>query len=187
MFDICEKLFELNFPKNEMPVTQAIVIAGCNAYMGDCVGDKKVYSEWEEKSYAYLNKNDYHGKVVEIEICLNSLSDYIYSEFYARCFAIRTDNGIGIKVNGPRNKKCITKMNMYNQIVLGVGLFLSDHDYELLLKADRILIEGWIALKRKSNTYGIAVQLERKNADFEVQFANTYKSKGVRDINILAH
>lgn len=187
MLDIHNTLFKLNFSKIEMPVTQSIVIAGCNAYLGECLGDKKVYSEWEENNYAYLNRNDHHGKVIEIEICLNSIPNYIYSEFYARCFAIRTDNGITIKINGPQKDKYIAKMNMYNQMVLGFGLFLSDQEYELLSNAEKILIEGCVALKRKNNTYGIAIQIERKNNNFEVQFANTYKMKRMGDINSLAH
>ena len=187
MLDPNITLFNTNFPRNEMPDTQAAIIVGCNAYVGECLGNKNVYSEWEENNFAYLNKNGYHGKVIEIEICLKSIPQYIYSEFYARCFAIRTNNGIRIKINGPRKGKNITKMNMHNQIVLGVGLFLSDQDYDLLLNADKILIEGCIALKKKSNTYGIVIQLERKNTNFEVQFANTYKLKRMGNIDSLAH
>ena len=187
MLDANITLFNANFPKVEMPETEAFIIAGCNAYLGECLGDKKVYSEWEENNYAYLNTNDHHGKVIEIEICLNSILNYIYSEFYARCFAIRTDNGITIKINSSQKDKYITKMNMHNQIVLGIGLFLTDQEYELLLNAERILIEGCVALKRKNNTYGIAIQIERKNNNFEVQFANTYKLKRMGNINSLAH
>lgn len=188
MLDAYVTLFNLQFGIMETLESKAMVVAGCNAYIGDSISkEDRVYSEWEENNYAYLNKNDYHGKVLELEICLHSISKYIYSEFYARCFAIRTDNGIRTKINGPQKSNWITKMNLHNQMVLGIGLFLSDYEYENLQKANMILIEGCFAIKKKNNTYGIAIQLKKKDSMYEVQFANTYKIKNIGSIDGLAH
>ena len=182
------KLFEVNLPAIQIKSSVAMIVAGCNAYVGNYIAsEKRGYSEWEENNYAYLNCNDYNGKVFEIEICLQSNEQNIYSEFYIRCFSIRTDNGLNIKVNGLKNNKYYTKMNMINQAVMGIGLFLKDEEYSLLLEANLILIEGFFALKRLRNIYGIAIQLEKNEDKFNLRFANTYKVKRIGNINHLAH
>lgn len=182
------KLFEINLPAIDAKSHVGMIVSGCNAYMGTYMaGRDKVYSEWEENNYAYLNSNNYNGKVLELEICLQSNQDNIYADFYARCFTIRTDNGLRIKIDGFKHDRHCTKMNMYNQVVMGVGLFLKDGEYALLQQANLILIEGFFALKRVNNTYGIAMQLVKGDEQYEIQFANTYKMKGIGNINGLAH
>lgn len=183
-------LFEINLPNIQMAEknTSAMVVRGCNAYIGEMsAGNVEVYSEFEELNYAYLNKNDYNGKVFELEVCLQSSKEYVYSGFYARCFSIRCDNGLRIKLNGLKNDKCYTKVNMNNQIVMGIGFFLSDEAYEMLQAAEIILIEGFFALEKVVNTYGIAIKLEKKKNKYKVRFANTYRLNKKEDINGLAH
>ena len=182
------KLFDVNLPAIQLNSSVAMIVAGCNAYVGNYIAsEKRVYSEWEENNYAYLNCNDYNGKVFELEICLQSNNQNIYSEFYARCFSIRTDNDLNIKINGLKNNKYYAKMNMANQAVIGIGLFLPDEEYCLLLEANLILIEGFFALKKPRNTYGIAIQLEKIEDNFDMKFANTYKVKKTGNINNLVH
>ena len=188
MLDANIKLFEFQLPSVQSKLRSAMIVGGCNAYVGNyIVSEYRGYSEWEQNNYAYLNCNDYNGKVLEIEICLQSNEQNIYRAFYARCFSIRIDNQFTIKIDGLKHNKYYTKMNMNNQVVMGVGMFLTDEEYELLLKANLILIEGFFAIQKPRNTYGIAIQLEKKERGFEPRFANTYKVKGIGNINNLAH
>lgn len=190
MFNAQMTLFEINLPNIQMAEknTSSMVVRGCNAYIGEVLdGNMRVYSEFEELNYAYLNNNDYNGKVFELEVCLQSNNEYIYSGFYARCFSIRCDNGLRIKLNGPINNKCYTKVNMNNQIVMGIGVFLSDEAYEMLQSAKIILIEGFFALEKVINTYGMAIKLEKKKEKYKVRFANTYRLSKKVNINGLAH
>lgn len=64
---------------------------------------------------------------------------------------------------------------------------MPDEEYCLLLEVNLILIEGFFALKKPRNTYGIAIQLEKKEDDFKLRFANTYKVKKTGNINNLVH
>ncbi|MBR6627075.1 MAG: hypothetical protein IKL04_03745 [Lachnospiraceae bacterium] len=188
MLDSNITLFDFQLPAMQANATSAMVVGGCNAYVGNYIESKKRgYSELEENNYAYLNSNDYSGKVFEIEICLQSNDQNIYSEFYARCFSVRTDNNLCIKINGWLNDKHYTKMNMNNQVVMGLGIFLKDEEYGRLLEANLILIEGFFAMRKPTNTYGIAIQLEKKDDAFKPRYANTYKMKQIKNINNLAH
>ncbi|MBE5939666.1 MAG: hypothetical protein E7266_04630 [Lachnospiraceae bacterium] len=185
MFDADIKLFDLNFPTRESK-GNALVINGCNAFIKKN-GNKEVYSELEEMSYVYLNCNDYDQKM-EMEFCFCNNQDNLYPRFWARCFAIRTDIGMTYKINGMRNTKPgYSKVNMYNQMTIGVGIFIDEEVYENLINANIIVIEGNIAIGKKTNIYKISIKLEKKNNEFKVVHANTFKTYLIRNIDSLCH
>ena len=175
MLDTDVKLFEIHFPKQDVK-NNTLILNGCNAYLNE-KKESIIYSELEEMSYVYLNSNDYENYIqIEFSFCNNQSSSY--QKYWARCFSIRTDNGVKIKINGIKyNYNTITKVNKRGDIVLGIVMFLKKDIYEALLEAKVILIEGFIALNRKCNTYGVAVELIKKRNKFKVIFANTFKYK----------
>ena len=59
--------------------------------------------------------------------------------------------------------------------------------YESLLDANAIVIEGAIAIGKKSNVYMLSVKLEKKDDRFEIVYANTFKESGKRNINNFWH
>lgn len=180
-------LFEIALPKFETNnIINAQIISGCNAYIGQYISeDYSVHSELEEESYAYLNSN-YRGKALVIDLCLSANKDNIYKDFYVRCVSVRSDNGFLIKIDGPKNEKYNSRINMQGDSVIGIGLFLNDEQYESLSEANRIGIEGAFALGKKTNVYGFNINVSRTEEGYDLQTANTYKLKG-RNINHLAH
>ena len=43
------KLFDVNLPAIQINSSIAMIVAGCNAYVGNYIAsEKRVYSEWEE-------------------------------------------------------------------------------------------------------------------------------------------
>ncbi len=179
MLDNDITLFDLHIDSNGETTNPALVIKGCNAVIcNDRYGSQAIYSELEESSLVYLNKNDYKGNalVLEIEICFSNNQRTPYHWFWARCFSIRTDNGLVIKVNGEKHDKAQSKINKDSMMVLGIGLFISnEQEYETLLNCNILLIEGFVALDRATNTYGVAIKLQRKKGEWEIIFANTFR------------
>ena len=115
MLDTEIKLFTVSLPNREVK-NNALVMTGCNAYIRN-FSDKEsmLYSELEELSYSYLNKNDFENYRLEIDFCFENNLITPYHWFYAGCFSIRTDNGLIIKLNGNATKKCLSKINMENK------------------------------------------------------------------------
>lgn len=188
MFNADIKLFEIQLPKIEFSGLATMIVTGCNAYIGELgAGEHRLYSELEQNNFAYLNCNDYNGKVFELEVCLQGKEKNMYANFYARCFSIRTDNGLRIKKNGPQNNKRFSKVNMKGEVVVGIGWYLTDREYNALLSAEEILIEGFISINKVKNTYGLAVQLEKRDSEYEIKFANTYRLGKAENINEFVH
>lgn len=112
----------------------------------------------------------------------------LYPRFWARCFAIRTDNGTTCKINGMHNENpSYSKINMHNQMTLGVGVFIDEEVYENLINANIIVIEGAIAIEKKTNIYLVSIKLEKQNGEFKVVYANTFKDISRRNIDWLCH
>ena len=186
MFDADIKLFDVHFPTNEVR-ENALVLNGCNAYLKKNYDSNDVYSELEEMSYAYLNFNNYDQRI-EVEFCFFNNQDEPYQKFWAKCYAFRTDKGLRHKVNGIQSvSPSFTKVSMNNEIVLGIGLYINEETYTALLEANAIVIEGAIALGKKTNVYYLSVKLQKDNNEFKIIYANTFKQMDKRSIDSLCH
>ena len=187
MLDCKVTLFQLPMPNTRVEQDKAQIISGCNAYLGQAfLSAHGIYSELEQDSCAYLNCNDYNGKAIEIEICLKTNKENLYSYFCLRCVTLRTDKGLVIKKNGPINDKHITRINMNGESVIGMGVFLSDADFKHLSETQKIGFEGAFSLGKVNNTYGFNIIVSRNNGDYVIESANTYKFRN-RSINSMWH
>lgn len=186
MLDADIKLFDVHFPTNEVR-KNALVLNGCNAILKKDDENREVYSEIEEMGYVYLNSKDYAQKL-EVEFCFFNNQENPYQKFWARCYAVRTENGLIRKVNG---MSCVynglTKVSMNNEIVLGICLYIDDSTYKALLEASVIVIEGALALGKKTNIYYISVKLQKVKNEFKIVYANTFKDDTRRNIASLCH
>lgn len=184
MLDTEIKFFEVQLPSKQVK-NEALVFNGCNAYIKD---SKTIYSEFEELNFCYLNANDYNANSLEIEFCFENCLDQPYHWFYANCFSIRTDNNAIIKLDSSNLSKALSKVNMKNQMVLGVGVFFrKKEEYQLVKKCNSILIEGFLALDKYNNTYALSCKLERENGTWNVIYGNTFKMKEKDDIRSKVH
>ncbi len=92
------------------------------------------------------------------------------------------------KINGLRNEKTsYSKINMHNQMALGVGMFIDEGLYNKLINANIIVIEGAIAIEKKTNIYLVSIKLEKQNGEFKVVYANMFKDISRRNIDWLCH
>lgn len=76
---------------------------------------------------------------------------------------------------------------MNNQMVLGVGLFFhNEQEYSKFKICKVILIEGFIALDKTNNTYGVDRKLYKDDV-WKVEYANTFRMKKNDNIINKAH
>lgn len=184
MLDTDIKLVEVNLPSKQVK-NEALVFNGCNVYIKD---HHIIYSELEELSFNYLNSNDYDGFSLEVEFCFENCLEQPYHWFYANCFSIRTDNNLKIKISQSNLEKSLSKVNMHNQIVFGIGVFFRDeHEYQRIKDCNSILLEGFLAIDRYDNTFAIACRLEKIDNRWNFVYGNTYKMKKNDDIRSKAH
>lgn len=189
MLDISPSVtvFEVHMPWKETK-SESLVLMGCNAYLKSADREEiEVYSEMEELSYSYLNKSDTAGRRLEIEFCFNNNQKDAYQCFWANCFSIRADNGLLYKKCNCYCDRAYSKVNMHNEMVLGVGCFVNKDVYEKVLNAKNIVIEGCVALGKYTNTYGVSVQLGKEENGYRIKYANTYKFAKNDDIRNKAH
>ena len=180
-------VFEVHMPWQEGK-NESLVLIGCNAYLKSGEWEETdVYSEMEELSYSYLNSNDTMGRKLEIELCFSNNQKNAYQCFWANCFSIRTDSGLVLKLCKRHWDKAYSKVNMNNEMVLGVGCFIEKNVYEKMLNAKNIVIEGCVALEKYSNTYGVSVQLKKEENDYKLKYANTYRFAKCDDIRNKVH
>lgn len=185
MLDANMTLFEFHLSNKDVK-SNALVLNGCVANL-NTKSDAQIYSELEELNCVSLNSNDYE-KYLRIEFCFCDNYHDMYQKFWARCFTIRTDNGVRLKINGKKFMGyTVTKVNKQGEMVLSIGIYLDESIYSALLEANMILVEGFIALKNKYNIYGIATQLMREENGFKVLFANTYKLSKLENIEKFCH
>ncbi len=167
-------LFSVNTGK-EQTNSNALVMCGCDAIIKS-TNEAEVYSEFEEASYYYFNSN-IDSNQLKIEFCFANNQKKSYQRFYVGCFSIRTDTGIVIKVN--RNEtykqKKHVKININNELVIGISIFLESKEIGALKNAKIILIEGWIALDNKNNCYGISAKISKQGNQFVLERGNTYR------------
>jgi len=168
---------------NKLP--KALLLKTCRVYV---FSQGRVYSEFEEMSFDYLNNNNYGFGTVQIEfVFLNGVTDNPYPDFYTKCFVIRTDNDLIIKPMKTNNEKVFSKVDEHGDLVIGISFFFSsEHEIERLENCNSLLVEGFISLEKPNNVYGIMCQLS-KNSDstWSITSSYTYKPNYAKNIKNL--
>ncbi len=186
MFENSITLFNIQLPQFKVE-NRSLSFAACNSYL---YTERKTSSEFDELNFICLNCNNGFG-FIEIEFCFENNLENPYVPIYGRCFSIRTDNKITIKKNGPlingidRN---YSKINKENQFVVGICYFFqNDVEREKILSCRQFCIEGFIALGKKTNTYGVMCRLNKVNNEWNIVDASSFRTYKNTNINSLCH
>lgn len=164
--------------------SNALLLKECNVYG---FSDVRVYSEFDELSIDVFNRNDYGFGLLEIEFVLeNDLIASKYPEYYTKCFVIRTDTGVLIKPMKFRNNTTMSKVNSNGHLVISVGYYFdSQEQVDMIMQCKALLVEGFIALDKPKNVYGIMCQLSKASNSWVIDRAYTYKPKHAKNIKYL--
>ena len=99
-------------------VLKALILETCRVYV---FSQGRVYSEFEEFSFDYLNSNDFGFGTLQIEFeFVNGVTENPYPDFYTKCFKIRTDNDLTIKPIKIGNQKSYSKVNDYLSEIINI-------------------------------------------------------------------
>lgn len=165
-------LFEIQNEKSAA-TNKSLILSGCNAIL---FPEKTVYSELDDLNFSFLNSNDYGFGCINVEFCFENNLKEPYVGFYSACFSIRTENEIVIKINGDPKAKSFSKINKDNKFVLGISYyFRSEIEREKILNCNIFCIEGFVSLDTKTNIYGIMCRLMKKEGNWSIEDANTYR------------
>jgi hypothetical protein len=173
-------LFSVKLPSSRPPANQSLTLSGCKADFTSENFDN-IYSEFDELNYYILNSNDYgHGRL-NIELCFDNTLTDPYFIFYANCFSIRTDNGVRQKIfKSPQNRILelprYSKIDKAGQLVIGLTYyFQNQEEREKILLCNFFCIEGFIAIRKKNNVYGVMCKLKKIKDDWQMGEGNTYR------------
>lgn len=170
--------------KNEKESQQKVLLLrGCKIY---AFSKDRIYSELEEQTFDTLNSNEGYG-VLEIEFSFDhSIISKNYPQFYTKCFVIRTDTDVRIKPMKTSNRSNNSKVNQNGDLSLGVSYYFRNaSEVEKVKKCNSILVEGFIALDKPTNVFGVMCQLEKTEGGWEIASAYTYKPKYAKNIKSL--
>lgn len=196
MFDGKITIFDiqnLQVGKSEKLRTERLVLDSCKAIIYD-----KTYSEFDELSFANLNHNDYGFGYVEYEFGFKESFSNPYMRFYIACFALRMNLlGYPIKLNIIGHKKGepkylypnnYTKVNKYGNMALGIRFFFrNEEEKNAIFHSEEICIEGNISLDSKRNVYDIMCRIVKKDDNWIMEDAYTYRSHPKSFIYSLIH
>ncbi len=184
MIDNTFKLFEIHLPETSAK-NKALVLNGSSAFL---YASKNVYSELDELNFSDINKNDYGFGFMDIEFFFDNNFFNPYFNFYAGCFSIRTNNGAKIKLNGYAGMKYYSKINKNNKVVVGIRYYFKNkEDIKHFESCKLFCIEGFIAIKKKRNVYGIMCRLIKDEEQWSVVDCNTYRTYKYKKITSLRH
>lgn len=170
---------------NKSVKNKALVLAGCAAYLH---ANKIVYSELDELNFSDINRNDYGLGFMDVEFYFEDSFDDPYFKFCTRCFSIRTDNGVRIKLNGYPDNQYYSKVNKNNKVVVGIRYYFQlEEEIKYFESCNTFCIEGFIAIGKKKNVYGIMCRLNKMEDQWSVIDCNTYKIYNNRNITSLYH
>lgn len=182
-------LFNVNLPDVPTSEGKALVLSGCRVVLAKDIP----YSELDELNYYSLNCNDYGYGRTEIELSFENKFSDPYFKFYIQCVAIRTDNAILCKTNRNLMHKALmpnnyTKITKNGKVALAIGYyFKSPKERELLINCQSFCIEGFVALKRKTNVYGFMCRIEQTDNGWKMSEGNTYQTYKHVNIRGLYH
>lgn len=162
---------------------KSLLVRACKLYI---FSDNRIYSEFDEQTFDALNSNNGLGAVDVEFIFENSIIAESYPMFYTKCFVIRTDTGVHIKPMKYSNKPVYSKVDQAGCLVVGIRYyFKSEKEIEEIIKCKSILVEGYIALGKPKNVFGVMCQMRKNENDWDIAAAYTYKQKHARNIRNL--
>lgn len=180
-----DKLFSieavLSGEKKNLP--KALLLRACNVYLFD---DNRIYSELETLTFDRLNDNEGYGEI-DIEFVFdNNIINESYPVFYTKCFVIRTDTKCFIKPMKLSNHSNNTKINQNGELVIGIRYYFRNKgDVDKIIKCNSFLVEGFIALGKPKNVFGLMCQMQRSKENWEINSAYTFKPKYAKNIKWL--
>lgn len=175
MFDTT--LFNVSIPNISANEGSALVLSGCRVNLSEDIP----YSEFDELSYYSLNCNDFGCGGADIELSFDNNFKNPYFKFYIQCVAIRTDSGVLCKINRSSIHKDsaldnFSKITKDGKMALGLGYyFKTQKEYEMLTHCKSFCIEGFIAIKKKTNVYGFVCRLKKTDDGWQMIEGNTYR------------
>ena len=164
-------------------VPKALLLRACKVHV---FGNGRIYSELEEQTFDSLNDNKGFG-VLDIELVFGrEVVKKSFPKFYTKCFVIRTDTNVIIKPMKFSNESNYSKLNQNGEIVIGIRYFFKDNEeINKLVSCQKILVEGFIALSKPTNVFGVMCQLQKEDSDWIISSAYTYKPKYAKNIKRL--
>lgn len=147
---------------------------------------ERVYSQLNELTFDILNYNNGLG-TLDVEFVFdNKVVPKRYPVFYTKCFVIRTDTGVLIKPMKRMNKPAYSKVDQDGNLVVGIRYcFKCNEEIEKILQCNNILVEGFIALEKPKNVFGIMCQMKKIVNSWEIAEAYTYKHRYAKNIKYL--
>lgn len=164
--------------------SHALILKECNVY---AFSAGRIFSEFEELTFDSLNCNDYGFGTLELELTFPSgIVKEAYPDFYTKCIVIRTDKQFFIKPMKVRNQPHCSKINRVGDLVIGLRYyFRSESEIQQIISCTSLLIEGFVALGKPQNVFGIMCQLEKENGTWQISSSYTYKPKYAKNIKHL--
>lgn len=166
-------------------IEKALIIKSCRVYI---FSQDRIYSEFDEMSFNYLNNNDYGFGTLQIEIVfLNGITSNPYPDFFTKCVVIRTNNGLIIKPMKFSNEKSYSKVDEEGNLIIGISYFFQAiNEISMIKECASILVEGFISLERHRNVYGVMCQVSKiEDQKWEIDSAYTYKPSYAKNIKNL--
>lgn len=186
MFDSAVTLFSFSAsaPAITPPESHALILKECKVY---AFSAGRIFSEFEELTFDSLNCNDYGFGTLELELTFSSgIVKEAYPDFYTKCVVIRTDKQFFIKPMKMRNRAHCSKINRVGDIVVGLRYyFRSEKEIQQIVSCTSLLIEGFVALGKPQNVFGIMCQLEKEGSTWQISSSYTYKPKYAKNIKRL--
>ena len=147
----------------------------------------RLWSQFDESSYCYLNSNDTGCGVIDIEIGFMGYTGQPYPKLYTKCFRLLTEDKTLIKPLKTSNETFASKVNSNGELIVSLRYHFHDEDeINSLINCKKLLIESFVAFDKPTNTYGFAIQLERDEDDKWVsKMANTYRIRKKDNIKYL--
>lgn len=180
-----DKIFsiEATLPSKAESASKVLLLRACKIYIFD---SNRIYSEFEEQTFDALNDDRGYG-VLDIEFVLvNSIVKEGYPQFYTKCFVMRTDAEEFIKPMKFSSHPTSSKINQKGELVVGVRYYFRDErEIEKIVTSNSLLIEGFIALEKPTNVFGIMCQLHKGKKRWKITSAYTYKPKYAKNIKYL--
>lgn len=180
-----DKIFsiDVSLPDNINDTPKALLLRACKVYIYD---KNRIYSDFEEQSFDYLNSNNGFGELYIEFVFANNIVSQSYPKFYTKCFVVRTDSGFFIKPMKHTNHASISKINQKGELVIGVKYYFKDKEqiYKII-NSSSILVEGFIAIGKCTNVFAVMCQLKKGKKNWKITSAYTYKPKNAKNIKHL--
>ncbi len=176
--------FSASAPTIAPEENHALILKSCNVY---AFSAGRIFSELDELTFDSLNCNDYGCGTLELELVIsNGIVKEAYPDFYTKCVVIRTNTKCFIKPMKINNKPHCSKVNRDGDLVIGIRYYFRDENQiQQIQSCTSLLVEGFIALGKPKNVFGVMCQLEKENGTWKISSSFTYKPKYAGNIKNL--